>query len=102
MFFRYLRALDCSVEFVFSFKGPFCHGDESLLRSIFIKSRRFARLSFNADLELQHLLCVLKRIMTAIKEQAYKVHPQLAKFHEDHNISYYFRYMFIACAYYAL
>lgn len=92
MFFRYLRALDCSVEFVFSFKGPFVmamspYYVQYLLNQGDLLSRI---LSFNADFGAKQSSLRAQKDNDAIKDSLYKVHPQLAKFHEDHNISYYF------------
>ena len=92
MIFRYLRALDCSVEFVFSFKGPFVmamspYYVQYLLNQGDLLSRI---LSFNADFGAKQSSLRAQKDNDAIKDSLYKVHPQLAKFHEDHNISYYF------------
>lgn len=47
-------------------------------------------LSFNADFGAKQSSLRAQKDNDAIKDSLYKVHPQLAKFHEDHNISYYF------------
>lgn len=47
-------------------------------------------LSFNADFGAKQSSLRAQKDNDAIKDSLYKIHPQLAKFHEDHNISYYF------------
>ena len=47
-------------------------------------------LSFNADFGAKQSSLRAQKDNDAIKDSLYKVLPQLAKFHEDHNISYYF------------
>ena len=47
-------------------------------------------LSFHATFGARPSFLRAQKDNDAIKDSLYKVHPQLAKFHEDHNISYYF------------
>ena len=46
-------------------------------------------LSFNADFTAKQRT-LRQQDPNAITDSLYRLHPQLARFHEEHNISYYF------------
>ena len=47
-------------------------------------------LSFNADFASKQRDLRLRQDPNAITDSLYRLHPELARFHEEHNISYYF------------
>lgn len=55
------------------------------------KGDLFSRiLAFNSDFGAKQSSLRAQKNNHEIKDSLYKVHPELAKFHEEHNISYYF------------